>query len=114
MPITGVQTILYTPEAAALRDVLREAFGWHHVDAGDGWLIFALPPPEMGVHLGESPSHQVSSTCDDLEATVADLEAKGIMFEGSPQAAGFGLTITMVLPGGVRVMLYQPRHPTAY
>ena len=114
MAITGVHTILYTPEAAALRDALREAFGWRHIDAGDGWLIFALPPAEMGVHPGESPSHQVSFTCDDLDATVADLQAKGIEFEGSPQQAGFGRTVTMVLPGAVKVMLYQPRHPTAY
>jgi hypothetical protein len=114
MGITGVHTILHTPEAAALRDVLRDVFGWQHVDAGNGWLIFALPPAEMGVHPGESPSHQVSFTCDDLEATVAELQAKGIVFEGTPQQAGFGLTITMVLPGSVRVMLYQPRHPTAF
>jgi predicted enzyme related to lactoylglutathione lyase len=113
LPITGVHTILYTPEAQALREVLRDVFGWSHVDAHEGWLIFALPPTELGVHPADAPHHEVSFMCDDIEATMAELQAKGIEFEGPPTPAGFGITATMVLPGGVHVMLYQPRHPTA-
>ena len=111
--ITGAHVLLYTPEAEALRGVLRDVMGWKHVDAGDGWLIFALPPAEIGVHPGDSPRHELSLMCDDIHATVADLREKGIEIRGEPEAAGFGVQVTMVLPGGVEVMLYEPRHATA-
>ena len=111
--ITGAHVLLYTPEAEALRGVLRDVMGWKHVDAGDGWLIFALPPAELGVHPGDSPRHELSLMCDDIHATVAELREKGIEIRGEPQNAGFGTQVTMVLPGGVEVMLYEPRHATA-
>ena len=111
--ITGAHVLLYTPEAEALRGVLRDVMGWKHVDAGDGWLIFALPPAELGVHPGETPRHELSLMCDDIHATVADLRERGIEIRGEPEAAGFGVQVTMVLPGGVEVMLYEPRHTTA-
>jgi hypothetical protein len=113
MPITGTHALLYTSEPEALRACLRDVFGWHHVDAHEGWLIFALPPAELGVHPAEAPAHELSFMCDDLTATMADLAAKGIEFEGEPQNGGFGTFVTMVLPGKVKVLLYQPRHPTA-
>ena len=111
--ITGAHILLYTPEAEALRGVLRDVMGWSYVDAHDGWLIFALPPAELGVHPGDSPRPELSLMCDDIHATVADLREKGVEFRGEPEAAGFGIQVTMVLPGGVEVMLYQPRHATA-
>ena len=89
------------------------------VNAGEGWLIFALPPAELGVHPGEGPAfdsgarHQLSLMCDDIEATVADLRAKGLDIPGEPKDEGYGITTTIVLPGGLDLMLYQPRHPTA-
>ena len=113
MPITGAHVLLYTSEPEQLRAVLRDVFGWDFVDAHDGWLIFALPPAELGVHPGETPSHHVSLMCDDIEATVAELRAKGIEFRGEPENQGFGIVTMMVLPGGVEMQLYQPRHPTA-
>ncbi|HET9600331.1 MAG TPA: VOC family protein [Acidimicrobiales bacterium] len=117
MAINGVHGLLYTSEPDALRAVLRDVFGWPHVDAGGGWLIFALPPAELGVHPvmdpGETPHHLLSFMCDDIGATIAELRAKGIEVRGEPQDQGFGIEATMVLPGGVDVMLYEPRHPTA-
>ena len=113
MAIIGTHALLYTSEPEKLRATLRDVFGWHHVDAHDGWLIFALPPAELGIHPGGRPAHELSFICDDLDATIDELKAKGIEFKGEPQAAGFGTTITMVLPGGVDVTLYQPRHPLA-
>jgi len=113
MPVTGVHALLYTPEPEALRSVLRDVFGWHHVDAHDGWLIFALPPAELGVHPAEGSRHELSLMCDDLDTTVAELRDRGVEFRGDRQTASFGTSITMVLPGGVEVMLYQPRHLTA-
>jgi catechol 2,3-dioxygenase-like lactoylglutathione lyase family enzyme len=113
MAITGVHGLFYTPEPDALRATLRDVFGWPSIDAGGGWLIFALPPAEAGVHPAEDASHQISFMCDDITATIAELRAKGIQFAGEPISAGFGVTTTMVLPGDVHVQLYQPRHPTA-
>jgi hypothetical protein len=111
--ITGAHVLLYTPEAEAMRGVLRDVMGWSYVDAHDGWLIFALPPAELGVHPADSPRHELTLMCDDIHATVAELRDKGIEFRGEPEAAGFGVQVTMVLPGGVEIMLYEPRHPTA-
>src|SRR5438067_1667545 len=113
MGITGTHALLYTSEPEGLRAVLRDVFGWSHVDAHEGWLIFRLPPAEVGVHPAETPAQELSFMCDDIKATMAALESKGIRFDGEPQDRGFGVAATMVLPGDVRVLLYEPRHPTA-
>jgi predicted enzyme related to lactoylglutathione lyase len=113
MSITGVHVLLYTPEPDALRAVLRDVFGWEHVDAHDGWLIFALPPAELGVHPSETTHHELSLMCDDINATVEELKARGIEFTGEPENRGFGIGATMVLPGGVHVTVYEPRHAVA-
>lgn len=120
MAITGAHVLLYTPEPEALRATLRDLFGWKHVDAGDGWLIFKLPPAELGVHPAEGPTyeagirHQLSLMCDDITATAQDLRGrKGVEVIGDPVDEGWGITVMLVLPGGVNVMLYQPRHPIA-
>jgi hypothetical protein len=119
MVVTGAHVLLYTSEPEAVRAALRDVLGWSHVDAGEGWLIFALPPAELGVHPGEGPTfesgvrHQLSLMCDDLASTVAELRGKGLEVRGEPQNEGWGITTTLVLPGGLDVMLYEPRHPTA-
>jgi catechol 2,3-dioxygenase-like lactoylglutathione lyase family enzyme len=110
--ITGAHVILYTPEADALRALLRDALGWRHVDAGDGWLIFALPPAELAAHPSEgSTEHELLFICDDLPTTMNELRAKGIEIRGEPEDRGWGIATTMALPGGVDVILYEPRHP---
>ena len=116
--ITGTHVLLYTSEPDAVRAVFRDVFRWEHVDNGHGWLIFALPPAELGVHPGDGPTfdagvrHQLSFMCDDIVATVADLRARGIEITDEPVDEGYGITTTMTLPGGVEVVLYQPRHKT--
>lgn len=119
MAIIGAHVLLYTPDPEALRATLRDVFGWKYVDAGDGWLIFRLPPAELGVHPAEGPTydsgvrHQFTLMCDDIEATIRDLRAKGIEVKGKPTDEGFGVTVMLNLPGGVEVLLYEPRHPVA-
>jgi hypothetical protein len=113
MTVTGAHVILYSPEADALRTVLQETFGWKNVDAGGGWLIFALPPAEVAVYPSDRPTQELSLMCDDLDATIAELTKKGIEFKGEPHDERWGRVATMVLPGGVDVLLYQPKHPTA-
>ncbi len=113
MAITGAHCLLYTSEPEALRATLRDVFGFPHVDAHDGWLIFALPPAELGVHPSESPLHELHFMCDDITVTMQELASKGIEFRGAPQNLGYGISATMVLAGGVEVQLYEPRHKTA-
>jgi catechol 2,3-dioxygenase-like lactoylglutathione lyase family enzyme len=119
MAINGAHVLLYTSEPDALRAMLRDVFGFKYVDAGEGWLIFALPPAELGVHPAEGPTHasgvrhQLTFMCDDINATIRDLKAKGVVVEGEPKNEGWGITGMLVLPGDLHVMLYQPRHPVA-
>jgi hypothetical protein len=113
MAINGVHALLYTSKPEELRAVLRDVFGWKHVDAHDGWLIFALPPAELGVHPADAPAHELWLMCDDLGATMEELRAKGIEVRGTPTEGGFGSFVTIVLPGDVEVGLYEPRHKTA-
>jgi predicted enzyme related to lactoylglutathione lyase len=119
MTVTGVHALVYTSEPEAVRAALRDVFGWRHVDNGEGWLIFALPPAELGVHPAEGPTfesgvrHQLTLMCDDISATIRELEDKGLEVQGEPQDEGWGITTTIVLPGGLELMLYEPRHQTA-
>lgn len=114
--IIGVHVVLYTTEPERLRAVFRDVFGWRHVDAGEGWLIFALPPGEVGVHpaegKGEAGRHLFTLMCDDVRGTVASLRAKGLEVSGEPEDQGYGITTVLLLPGGCEVMLYEPRHRT--
>jgi predicted enzyme related to lactoylglutathione lyase len=117
--ITGTHMLFYTTEPEKLRAMLRDVFGWKHVDAGDGWLIFALPPAELGVHPAEGPTydsgvrHQISLMCDDIRKTSAELKSKGVTVKGEPEDEGWGIRVTLALPGGCDVMLYEPRHKVA-
>jgi catechol 2,3-dioxygenase-like lactoylglutathione lyase family enzyme len=117
MAIVGAHMLFYTPEAQALRAVLRDTLGWpyvEHAESAPGWLIFKLPPAELGVHPSEgSTKHEIAFMCDDINETVAELRAEGIEFRGEPTDADFGITITMLLPGGVEVLLYEPKHRRA-
>lgn len=114
MAITGVHALIYTPEPEAVRGVFAEVFGWTHVDTGDGWLVFALPPAELGVHPAHDVArHEVTLMCDDITATMSELGARGIEFDGEPVDEGWGITATIVLPGETRLLLYEPRHETA-
>jgi len=110
MAVVGTHMLLYTPEPEALRATLRDVFGLKFVEAHPGWLIFKLPPAELGIHPWDDTKHEICFMCDDLSATVEELRAKGIEFAGEPQTQDFGETIVMVLPGDVRVLLYQPAH----
>jgi hypothetical protein len=102
---------LYSPQADELRAVLRDVLGWEFVEDTPGWLIFKLPPAEIGVHPSDGvTTHQISFMCDDLVQTMHELRAKGIEFKGDPQDERFGITTTMLLPGGVEVLLYEPKH----
>ncbi len=115
--ITAIHTLIYADDPERARAFFRDVLGWPHVDAGGGWLIFKTGPSELGVHPtdhGGGPHHQVSLMCDDVEATVAELRDKGVEFSQDVRDDGFGLTAALVVPGGGEMLLYEPRHPSAF
>jgi hypothetical protein len=115
VPIVGAHVLLYTPEAEAVRAVLRDVLELEHVeghDPPDGWLIFKLPPSELGVHPADAPRHELTLMCRDIAATVAELRAKGVEVRGELRDDDFGVWTTIVLPGEVTLLLYEPKHNT--
>ena len=114
MAIIGAHMLFYSSEAEAAREVLGDILGTKSVDAGGGWPIYAMPPSEIAVHPSDgATNHEITLMCDDLAATMADLSANGVEFKGDVVEERFGLVATMVLPGGVEMLLYEPFHPKA-
>jgi Glyoxalase/Bleomycin resistance protein/Dioxygenase superfamily len=112
--INGAHAILYSSDAEATRVALAKLLGTRSVDAGGGWLIFALPPAEVAVHpAADGGRAELYLLCDDVAATAAALEAEGIEITRPVSDQGWGLLTAIALPGGVELGLYQPRHPTA-
>jgi hypothetical protein len=112
--INGLHTIIYTKDADSLRAFFRDTLKFPYVDAGHGWLIFALPPAELGIHPAEGELvSRLHLMCDNIEATVKDLTRKGVEFTGPVADMGWGLMTAFKLPGGGEMEIYQPKHPTA-
>ena len=121
--INGLHALIYSDDADATRAFFRDVLAWPNVDAHGGWLIFKTPPAELGVHpldsqsgerLGEVPLHQAWLMCDDVEATLAELRAKGVEVSDTIEDQGFGIVSAIKVPGAGWMSLYQPRHPVAY
>jgi catechol 2,3-dioxygenase-like lactoylglutathione lyase family enzyme len=111
--ISGTHIILYSKNAEADRAFFRDILEFKSVDAGHGWLIFALPPAEAAVHpADENGGHELYLMCDDLKAEIASLAKKNVKCS-EVQEARWGSTTKIHLPGGGEVGLYQPKHPTA-
>ncbi len=109
--IKGMHGLFFTPEAEAARDFLKDKLGLPFVDGGDGWLIFGIPLAEVAVHPDSGTRHEISFWCDDIEATVAELRNRGVVFTSPIGEEPWGRTITMEMPGGVEILLFEPRHP---
>jgi len=109
--VNGVHAIIFSKQAARTRTFLRDKLGFKGVDAGDGWLIFALPPAELAVHPTSGRSyHELYLICADIKATKRQLTAKGVKFAGKIVDAGWGLLTHVKLPDGSTIGLYEPRH----
>ena len=112
--INGSHVILYSRDPDADRAFFADALEQPHVDAGGGWLIFQLPPAELAVHPSDGPGgHELFFMCDDVEATVRDLRAKGVEFTQDLSDERWGRVTRFRLPGGGEVGMYEPRHPRA-
>jgi catechol 2,3-dioxygenase-like lactoylglutathione lyase family enzyme len=111
--ISGAHVIVYSKDAELDRAFFRDVLGFRSVDAGHGWLIFALPPAEVAFHPSEvNGAHELYFLCDDLAASIATLTGKGVPCSAVEEQR-WGLVTKIRLPGGGEIGLYQPRHPTA-
>jgi catechol 2,3-dioxygenase-like lactoylglutathione lyase family enzyme len=115
--IAGAHTIIFADDAEAARAFFRDVLGFKGVEAGEGWLIFALPPGELALHPGPGwgravGQHELFLMCHDIERTVGELEEKGVEFVAPVTDEGYGLVTRFRIPGGGEIGLYQPTHPS--
>ena len=115
--ITGVHILIYSKDPVAdrafFRDVLKYPYV-EHPESGDSWLIFKLPPAEIGVHpVMTTEQHRMHFMCDDINANVAELQQQGVEITSPIEDAGYGLVTAIRLPGGGEIGLYEPKHPVA-
>jgi predicted enzyme related to lactoylglutathione lyase len=112
--ITGAHAIIFTTDPGAVRAFFRDVVKLQSVDAGDGWLIFALPPAELAAHPADEDEghHELYLMCDDVHTTVEELRKQGVRFTRPITDAGWGLLTAIELPDGHELALYQPRHAT--
>ena len=112
--IKGVHAMFYSSDADELRIFIRDILGFKATDVGDGWLIFELPEADMGCHPSDdsqdvpSGTQDISFYCDNLEQTVKELKAKGVIFRGEIEERSYGKIISFKMPGNFFVQLYQP------
>jgi predicted enzyme related to lactoylglutathione lyase len=111
--ITGAHAIVFSPEAAKVRAFFKDVLELSSVDAGGGWLIFALPPAELAVHPTDGDAHhELYLMCDDIQATLAELRGKGVEVAKDVTDQGWGLLAAIRLPDGSEFPIYEPRHPS--
>jgi catechol 2,3-dioxygenase-like lactoylglutathione lyase family enzyme len=109
--ITGAHAVFFTTDAERDRAFFRDVLDFPSVDAGDGWLIFALPPAELAVHpAAEGGPHKLYLMCDDVDATLSELEAKGVDIAQPVSDESWGRVTAIRLPGGGELGLYEPKH----
>jgi predicted enzyme related to lactoylglutathione lyase len=108
-----MHAIVFSPEAEKVRAFFGDVLGLSSVDAGGGWLIFALPPAELAVHPADGDArHELYLMCDSIDATLAELRDKGVEVAQGVTDQGWGLLATIRLPDGSEFPLYEPRHPS--
>jgi hypothetical protein len=112
--INGVHALFYAKDADKVRSFFKDTLKLGSVDAGHGWLIFTLPPAELAIHpTDEKPHHELYLMCDDIQATMKELQAKNVEFTGPAKDQRWGLVTAIKVPGGGEIGMYEPRHPTA-
>ena len=111
--ISAVHATVFSTDADATRAFFRDVLELDSVDAGGGWLIFALPPAELGVHPTDGePKHELYLMCEDVDATLEELRAKGIALARPVSDERFGRVAYLDVPGIGELGIYEPRHPT--
>jgi catechol 2,3-dioxygenase-like lactoylglutathione lyase family enzyme len=110
--INGVHAIINAQEVDKARAFFRDVLGFPSIDVGEGWLIFALPPAELGVHPAGETSHELFFLCDNLDATIKELKDKGVEFTSEVSEQTWGRLTAFRVPGAGQVQLYEPKHAT--
>ncbi len=111
--ISGVHAVVFSREADKVRAFFADVLGLAAVDAGGGWLIFALPPAELAVHPADGAGqHELYLMCDDIHATLAELRSKGVEVAREVSDQRWGLMAAIRLPDGSEFGIYEPRHPS--
>jgi catechol 2,3-dioxygenase-like lactoylglutathione lyase family enzyme len=111
--ITGMHAIVFSPEAEKVRAFFADVLGMPSVDAGGGWPIFALPPAELAVHPADGENrHELFLMCDNIQDTLAELQAKGVEVARDVSDQGWGILAAIRLPDGSELPIYEPRHPS--
>jgi catechol 2,3-dioxygenase-like lactoylglutathione lyase family enzyme len=108
--ISGAHVILFSEDADADRAFFRDVLGLRSVDAGEGWLIFSLPPAELAVHPGRDSHHELYLMCGDLDAAIGQLRNKGVSVSDEVTQRPWGRMVAFRLPGGSSINLYEPHH----
>ena len=114
--IRGIHGLFYSSQPVAARAFIRDKLRLPSTDVGEGWLIFDLPEGDLGVHpvdtkdSASAGTHDISFYCNDIHDTVAELEKRGVVFDESISEAGFGHFTHFTIPGGIKVMLYEPKY----
>jgi predicted enzyme related to lactoylglutathione lyase len=110
--ITGMHAIVFSKQADQAREFFKDILGFDSVDAGGGWLIFALPPAELAVHpTDDAGSHELYLICDNIEQTTEELKRKGVELVEPIADQGWGLLTRLRLSSGDEIGLYEPKHP---
>jgi catechol 2,3-dioxygenase-like lactoylglutathione lyase family enzyme len=120
--ITGMHAIVFSSDAESVRRFFADTLGLASVDAGEGWPMFALPPAEMAVHpldrvnpvdpVETGGRHELFLMCDDIRATLTELQAKGVEVAQEPADQRWGAVAAIRLPDGTELGVYEPRHPS--
>ena len=109
--INGAHIVIYSKDAEADRAFFRDVLQLPSVDAGRGWLIFAVPAGEAAFHDAEqNDKHELYFMCDDIAETLRDLKKKNVPVSAVNEQR-WGSLATFTLPGGGKVGIYQPKHP---
>lgn len=110
---SGSHLVIFSTEPEADRALMAKLTGGKHVDAGDGWMIYELPPAEVAIHpSSRSTHHELHLMCQDIESTRQQLGKLGID-SAEPQDMGYGIVSEFTMPGGSVIGFYQPRHASA-
>jgi predicted enzyme related to lactoylglutathione lyase len=117
--IIATHSVIFANDPDKARAFFRDVLDLPNIDARDGWLIFKLPPAELGIHPESGDAvppgrHELYLMCDDIEQTMSDLSARGAEFGSPVTDAGFGRLTSIKIPGSGEIGLYEPRHRTAY
>jgi len=109
--ITGVHAVLYSRQPDQVRAFFADVLGLESVDAGGGWPIFRLPPAELGIHPTEgAESTELFLLCDNIDAAVAELLAKGVRTTGPVRELDWGRLVELEIGDSIRLGMYEPKH----